>query len=117
MEAKKITKLVAECEVLFDTLSDEELTTWNFLREINNIVTKYKGIDCLTNFNYVNGNITQCMCIITDWQPGALVFQSNDGDIPIMRVVYPEEYIEFMEKMESLFNFEYPEIPKEQIGE
>lgn len=117
MEVKKITKLIDECGALFDTLSDEELTTWNFIKEVNDIVAKYKGIDCLTNFNFANGNIIQCMCIITDWQPGALVFQSDDGNIPIMRLVYPEEYEEFMNQVQPIFNSEYPKIPDEQSGE
>ena len=117
MEIKKIKKIIDECGELFDELSDEELTTWNFISEVNNIVSKHKNLDCLTNFNFANGNIIQCMCIITDWKPGALVFQSDDGDLPTMRVVYPEEYGEFMKKMESVFNAEYPKIPEDQLGE
>ena len=117
MEVKKITKIMDECGSLFDTLSDEELTTWNFINEVNNIVSKYEGIDCLTNFNFANGKIIHCMCIITDWQPGALAFQSDNGDIPMMRLVYPEEYAEFMSKVEPIFNTDYPEIPADQMGE
>lgn len=115
MEVKRLKKIIDECGKLFDTLTDEELTTWNFLNEVNNIVSKYEGIDCLINYNYANGSIIQCMCIITDWNPGALVFQSNDGDIPVMRVVFPEEYVEFMSKVEHIFNSDYPEIPADQI--
>ena len=117
MEAKKIIKIIDECEKLYDVLTDEKLTTWNFLNEVNNIISKYKGIDCLINFNFANGNIVQCICIITDWTPGALVFQSEDGNIPVMRVVYPEEYVDFMNKVQHIFNSDYPEIPKEQLGE
>ncbi|MBE6160321.1 MAG: hypothetical protein E7157_04675 [Lactobacillales bacterium] len=117
MEIKKITEIINECDLLFDTLSNEELTTWNFLKEVNNIVSKYKGIDCLTNFNFANGNIIQCMCIITDWQPGALVFQSDNGDIPMMRLVYPEEYVEFMNKIQPIFDSDYPDIPEDQKEE
>ena len=117
MEVKKIIKIISECEKLYDILTDEELTTWNFLNEVNNIISKYKGIDCLINFNFANGTIVQCMCIITDWQPGALVFQSDDGNIPIMRLVYPEEYEEFMNQVQPIFNSEYPKIPDEQSGE
>jgi len=106
-----------ECEKLYDILSDDEFTTWNFLNEVNKIVSKYNGLDCLMNFNFVNGNIVQCICIITDWIPGALVFQSDDGDIPLMRIVFPEEYADFMGKVQHLFDFDYPKIPKEQIGE
>jgi len=117
MEVKKIKKIMNECGELFDILSDEELTTWNFLKEVNEIVSKYKEIDCLTNFNFANGNIIQCMCIITDWKPGALVLQSDNGDIPMIRLVYPEEYVEFMSKVEHIFNADYPEMPDDQKGE
>ena len=32
-----------------------------------------------------------------------------------MRVVFPEEYVEFMSKVEHIFNSDYPEIPADQI--
>ena len=40
MEVKRLKKIMDECGKLFDTLTDEELTTWNFLNEVNNIVSK-----------------------------------------------------------------------------
>lgn len=106
-----------ECGRLFDILSDEELTTWNFINEVNNIVSKYEGIECLTNFNFANGKIIHYMCIITNCKPGALAFQSDNGDIPMMRLVYPEEYAEFISKVEYIFNTDYPKIPAEQMRE
>lgn len=117
MEAKKVINIMNQCGELFDTLSDEELTTCNFLKEVNNIVSKYEGVDCLTNTNFANGNIIQCMCIITDWTPGALVLKSDDGSIPKAHLVYPEEYAEFMKKIDPIFNSDYPKISEEQSEE
>ena len=56
------------------------------------------------------------MCIITDWQPGALVFQSYNVDIPMMRLVYSDEYTKFMNEVGPIFNTDYPEIPVDKIG-
>ena len=114
MEQKLALKLMDECGNLFDTLSDEEFTTWNFLREVNNIVSQHKNIDCLMHVNFANGGITQCMCVITDWQPGAIAFQSDDGDIPKMRLIFPEDYVAFMKEMMPIFEAKYPEFPKDQ---
>lgn len=114
MEQKDAMKIMDECKNLIDTLSDEELTTWNFLVEVNNIVSKYKGVDCLMNVNFANGNVTQCICVITDWEPGAIVFQSDDGELPLMRAVFPEDYIDFMKDMEPIFDIKYPELPEEE---
>ena len=114
MEQKTAMKIMDECGNLFDTLSDNEFTTWNFLREVNNIVSHYKGVDCLMHLNFANGGITQCMCIITDWQPGAIAFQSDDGEIPKMRVIFPEDYADFMSKMAPILDAEYPEFPTDQ---
>jgi cell division protease FtsH len=109
----EIKKIIDECDKLFDELSDEELTTWNYLIGVNNIIYHYKGMDCLMHFNFANGNITQCICVITDWKPGALVFQSDDGNLPKMRIVFPEEYIEFMKSMEPIFDVDYPDFPED----
>lgn len=114
MEQKTAMKIMDECGNLFDTLPDEELTTWNFLIGVNNIVSHYKDIDCLMHLNFINGNVTQCMCVITDWKPGAIALQSDDGDLPKIRVIFPEDYIDFMKKMESIFDAKYPEFPAEQ---
>lgn len=114
MQQKTVMKIVDECEDLLDRLSDEELTTWNLLVNINSIVSKYKGIDCLMHLNFANGNVTQCMCVITDWEPGAIAFQSDDGEFPRMRLIYPEEYIDFMKEMEPIFDIKYPTFPEEQ---
>ena len=113
MNQKTALKIMDECGELFDSLSNEELTTWNFLVCVNNIVSKYKGIDCLMHVNFANGSVTQCMCVITDWDPGAIAFQSDDGNLPEMRLIFPEEYVSFMKEMEPIFNTKYPEIPEE----
>ncbi len=114
MEQKTVIKIMDECGNLFDTLPDKELTTWNFLVGINNIVSNYKEIDCLIHSNFANGIITQCICVITDWKPGAIAFQSDEGELPKMRVVYPEDYIDFMKDMEPIFEVKYPEFPVDQ---
>lgn len=114
MEQKTAIKIMKTCGNLFDTLSDQELNTWNFLIEVNNIVSHYSGIDCLMHLNFANGNVTQCMCVITDWKPGAIAFQSDDGELPKMRLIFPEEYITFMKEMEPIFDAKYPIFPTEQ---
>ena len=110
MEQKIAMRLMDECENLFDTLPDAELTTWNYLVKVNNIVSHYKGIDCLMHLNFANGNVTQCMCVITDWEPGAIAFQSDNGELPKLRLVLPEEYIDFMKEMEPIFDVKYPKL-------
>ena len=114
MEQKIVKKIMDDCENLFETLSYEELNTWNFLIEVNNIVSNYKGIDCLMHLNFANGSVTQCMCVITDWKPGAIAFQSDDGELPKMRLIFPEEYITFMTEMEPIFDTKYPVFPNEE---
>ena len=114
MDQKIAMKIMNECGDLFNILPDEKFTTWNFLIEVNNIVSQYKGIDCLMHLNFANGGVTQCMCIITDWQPGAIAFQSDDGELPRMRIIYPEEYISFMKEMMPILDAKYPEFPADQ---
>ena len=114
MDQRIAMKIMDECGDLFDTLSDEELTTWNYLIAVNNIVSRYKGVHCLMHLNFANGNITQCMCVITDWEPGAIALQSDDGDLPKIRVVFPEEYSDFMKDMEPIFDAKYPKFSEEQ---
>ena len=113
MEQKTAIKIVDECENIFKTLSSEEFTTWNFLAEVNNIVSHHKGVDCLMHLNFANGNITQCICVITDWKPGAIAFQSDDGELPKMRLIFPEDYFAFMKDMEPIFDTKYPSFPEE----
>ena len=114
MEQKTAKKIMDDCGNLFETLSYEELDTWNFLIEVNKIVSNYKGVDCLMHLNFANGNITQCMCVITDWKPGAIAFQSDDGELPKMRLIFPEEYVVFMKEMEPIFDTKYPAFPNEE---
>lgn len=114
MELRKIEKLMNEWDKLIDTMNDEEFNTWNVFMAINHVASELQGLDCLMNMTFSNCVITQGICVITDWKPGAVVFQSDNGDIPKMRIVFPEEYVEFMKKVEPLFDVEYPEFPKEQ---
>ena len=113
MEQRTAMKIMEECDNVLDALPDEEFTTWNFLVQLNSIVSKYKGVDCLMHLNFANGNVTQCMCVVTDWKPGAIAFQSDDGEMPRVRVVYPEEYVDFMNEVEPIFDTEYPPFPED----
>lgn len=114
MTSKRALKIIKLIENLFDTLPDEQLSPWNFFVEVNNIVSQQDGIDCLININFANGGVTQGICVLTDWEPGAVVLQSDDGSMPKLRVVFPEEYVSFMEYMRPIFEAQYPEFPKEQ---
>ena len=114
MESKLAIKIMEECGRLFDTLPDERFNTWDFLFEVHKIVSKYKGLDCLMNVSFGNGNITKALCVITDWKPGAIAFQSDDGKIPKIRVICPEEYKEFMTEAITILDPDYPEFPEEQ---
>ena len=89
---KTTMKLIEEFEKLYD-IPAEKFTTWNFLVSVNEIVGRHENLDCLIHTNFINGNITQALCVITDWEPGAIVFQAEDGEIPKLRIVFPEEYL------------------------
>ena len=117
MAPKVINKIIDECEQLLDTIPIQKLTVWNFFRKVNDIVGLHKGIECLINVTIYNGNIVKALCVITDWKPGALVFQSDEGEPPKMRLVYPEEYVAFMEKVMPIFDTTYPPIPEDQLSE
>ncbi len=114
MEQKIVMKIIEECGDLYDTLPNEQLTMWDYFVNVNNIVGRYDGVDCLININIENGNMTKGICVITDWKPGALAFQSDEGELPKMRVVYPEEYMEFMMSLEPILDAKYPAIPGDQ---
>lgn len=113
MEQKTAMKILKECGALIDTLPSERFTAWDFLVEANAIISKHKGVDCLMHVNFVNGNVMQCMCIATDWEPGAIVFQSDDGEVPMARIVYPEEYEDFMNEIKPIITADYPKMPEE----
>lgn len=114
MKQRMVEKLINECAALYDSIPMEELNVWNYFVSVNNIVSDYEGLECLMNLNFSNGGITNGICVITDWEPGALVFQSDDGSIPKMRVVFPEEYEDFMGALEPIFTAEYPSISEDQ---
>lgn len=114
MEQRIVKKIMDECEALFDTIPNEQFTTWNFLVNVNRVVSEHEGIDCLMNVTFDNGGVGKALCVITDWNPGALAFQSDDGELPKMRVVFPEEYAAFMEEVEPIFEAQYPAFPKDQ---
>ena len=113
MNPNIVLKIMDECGNLFDTLPDDRLTTWNFFIEVNNIVSKHKGVDCLMHINFLNGSIVQGMCVITDWKPGALVFQSDEGELPVARVIHPDEYESFMKEILKFIDANYPALPTE----
>ena len=114
MEQKMVLKIMEECGELYDTLPDDASATWTFFIKVNEIVSKYKGVDCLMHVNFANGGVTQGMCVITDWKPGALAFQSDDGVLPKIQLIFPEDYVSFMEEIEPIFEVQYPEFPKDQ---
>ena len=103
MTARTAQKISAD----IDTIPEEKLTAWNVLVKTNDVVSKYKGVETLMHMNFVNGSMVRAMCVMTDWKPGLLVLQSEDGALPYLRAVDPEETAEFMEKIESLFNTQY----------
>ena len=116
MNAKTLEKIINECSNLYDTLPPEQLSTWNVFVSANNIAAKYDNVECMMNLTFGNGDVTQGICVITDWEPGALLLQSDDGSIPKLRVVFPEEFAEIMLMLEPIFTAEYPPVPKEQDG-
>ena len=114
MTVKTVNKLIDEYERILDELSIEHLTVWNIFTRINSIASNYENVDCFIHINFANGSATQGMCILTDWEPVALALQSDDGDVPKLRIICPEEFVSFMEEMDSILEVEYPVFPEEQ---
>ena len=114
MKEKVISELIDECGRLLETIPTEQLSVWSMFANVNSIASQYDNVDCLIHVNFTNGRANQGICILTDWKPGALALQSDDGDIPKLRLIYPEEYVEFMEKMERIFDVQYPTFPDSQ---
>lgn len=114
MKEELVLKLIDECERLFDEIPAEKLTVWTLFANINSIASQYDEVECLIHINFANGTATQGMCILTDWKPGALALQSDNGEIPKLRLVYPEEYLDFMKEMGSIMDVKYPDFPEEQ---
>lgn len=114
MKEKIVRELIDECDRLLENIPVEQLSVWSIFANINSIASQYDNVDCLIHVNFANGSVTQGMCILTDWKPGALALQSDDGGLPKLRLVLPEEYAEFMAQMESIFDVQYPVFPKDQ---
>ncbi len=107
-------KLIDECERLFNEIPAEKLSVWTIFANINSIASQYDSIDCLIHINFANGQATQGMCILTDWKPGAVALQSDQGELPKPRIIFPEEYVDFMNEMENILEVKYPGFPEEQ---
>mgnify|MGYP003302277776 CR=1 FL=1 len=113
MDAKLVHKIIDECKDMRDAFSDGQLTTWDFFVNVNEIVSEYadEGVECLMNVNFANGSVIQGLCVITDWQPGALAFQSDEGEAPHLQVIFPQDYEAFMESIKPFLFTEYPKFP------
>lgn len=88
----------------------KELTVQDVFRRVNGIASKYEGLDCVVNTDTRNGKFRRGICVVTNRVDFAYVWQSDDGDLPKLRVVPPMEYDEFMESMKPLLDFKYPPI-------
>ena len=113
MELNLIRDIIEECKSMRDMLPDSQNTLLDFFIGVDEIVSEYanEGVDCLMNINFKNGTVTQGLCLITDWEPGALAFQSDEGGPPEMRVIFPQDYESFMESVAPIFAAEYPKFP------
>ncbi len=116
MKQEIALKLLDECERLLDDIPAEKLSVWTLFANVNSIVARYETVECLIHINFVNGTATQGMCILTDWEPGALALQSDEGEIPRIRLIFPEEYVDFMKEMSKILDVKYPTFPEEQDG-
>ena len=85
-----------------------EITTKEMFGRVTRIAAKYKDVDSVMNVSWKNGKIEKGICIITDWKNFAIVWQSNDGEIPTMeRVVTAEEYEDFMKEVKPILEIQY----------
>lgn len=114
MKQEIVEKLIDEYSELFELLPVQQMTSWTLFAKMNEIASRYENVDCLMHVNFANGAVTQGMCVFTDWKPGALALQSDDGKLPKLRIIAPDVYASFMGKMEHILEAQYPEFPKEQ---
>ena len=119
MKEKTAEKIINSYAKEFDKLSNDELDLLSCFSLINKIAAKYEKEDVQTvmNITYSNGHPVCGICFVTDFHPGALLFQSDDDFAPKLRVVYPEETEEFMEQYGIFITGEYPELPEDDEKE
>lgn len=113
MNINTINNIMDEYEKILDECDKNDLNTDYLFSMINKIASNYKNIDSILNVTYQNGVISQGICLITDWEPGALVFQSEDGKLLRIRVILEDEYNKFMLDNQEVLYPNIPELPEE----
>lgn len=101
-----------EYEKILDKCTEKEINPSYLFSVINKIASNYKGIDTILNATYQNGALIQGICVVTDWEPGALIFQTEGGKLPHVRVLLEDEYTKFMIDNQEVFYPNIPEIPE-----
>lgn len=114
MKYETADKVINSMLAMLDKMSESEMNAWTMFVKANSVVSTFEELECLMNINFVNGSVSQGICVITDWTPGLIVLQSNDGELPKMYVVSPEETAKFMTEIEPLLEPKYPRIPHAQ---
>ncbi len=114
MKYETADKVINSMLEMLDKMTESEMNTWTMFVKTNSVVSTFEELECLMNINFVNGTVSQGICVITDWTLGLVVLQSDNGELPKLYVVPPEETAEFMTKIESLLEPKYPQIPHNQ---
>ena len=118
MNANLVLEIMKKSEDVLDSIIDRmpegtplNFATWDYLNAVNGIISEYDNLDCLINVNFGNGSVMQAFCLITDWTPGggAIALRSNDGEFPSFHIIYPEDYLDFIDEVKPIFDTDYPD--------
>ena len=77
-------------------------------------------MDCYTNLFYINGHAIDGICLITDGEPGGIVYHTPQCEKiklkipPIFQLINPEEWDEWTKTYGSLFAPKFPPYIEEK---
>ena len=87
---------------------------------IKNIASKFEkeNVTCYTNLYYINGHPVEGICLLTDGEPGGIVYQTPQNDtetiaLPVFQLIPPEEWDEWIDMYGNLFTPQFPPYTEE----
>lgn len=110
MKAEVAIQLIDTISEMLNTIQASELNTWSLFVKTNSIVSTFDDLDCLMSINFANGLVCQGLCVITDGAPGLVVLKSDEGELPKVYTVSPEDTSKFMKSVEYILEPKYPEL-------
>lgn len=122
MKEKTVKTIIDILDKELSKMSDEQFCDLEYqFSTLKNIASQFEeeNVVCYTNLYYINGYAIEGICLLTDGGYGGIVYhtpqqeKSQTINPPVLQVIYPNEWDEWMKTYGSLFAPKFPPFIEE----